>query len=169
MPQKLHQAEKKSSIKVILLAWLLVGTLDILSAFVDYYISTGDNPLFILKYVASGALGEAAFAGGAGTMLLGLLFHYLFAFFFTVLFFWLYPRIGFLSRNKILTGIGYGIFVWIIMNLIVVQLSRAPHAPIKDMKAEKILKSALILIAMIGLPLSFIANKYFSNNSTRKK
>ena len=163
----LSQSEKKNLIKVILLTGFFVGTLDILSAFVDYYIATGKNPLFVLKYVASGAFGEQAFSGGAGTMLIGLVFHYLFSLFFTVLFFWLYPRLGLLSKNKIITGIGYGIFVWLVMNLIVVQLCKAPHASIKDMKVEKIIKSALILIMMIGLPLSFITSKYFSNISTK--
>ncbi len=52
-----------------------------------------------------------------------------------------------------------------VMNLIVVQLSKAPHAPIKDMKVGKVLKSAAILIFMIGLPLSFIARKYFADSS----
>ncbi|MEP6584520.1 MAG: hypothetical protein ABJA90_09645 [Ginsengibacter sp.] len=160
MSQILRQSENNNSTKVILLAGLLVGTLDILSAFVDYYFTTGKNPLLVLNYVASGALGQAALTGGAGTMLLGLLFHYLFALFFTVFFFWLYSRLDFLSRNRIITGIGYGLFVWIIMNLIVVQLCKAPHASIEDMKAEKVLKSAIILIVMIGLPLSFIAKRY---------
>ena len=158
---------EKNSLWVILLAGLFVGTLDILSAFVDYFINTGKNPLLVLKYVASGAFGESAFTGGPEIMVLGLLFHYLFALFFTFLFFWLYSRINFLSKNKIITGIVYGLFVWMVMNLIVVQLCRAPHAPIKDMKAEKILKSAIILIVMIGLRLSFIANKYFSNHSKK--
>ncbi len=164
MREQFGPLEKKSSTGLILSAGFLVGTLDILSAFVDYYIATGNNPLFVLKYIASGAFGESAFTGGSGMMLIGLVFHYCFAFFFTILFFWLYPRIDFLSRNKIITGIVYGIFIWMIMNLVVVQLCKAPHASIREMKAEKILKSAVILIVMIGLPLSFIAGKYYLNN-----
>jgi len=45
------------------------------------------------------------------------------------------------------------------MNLIVVQLSNAAHRPVSQMDPKKALKAALILICMIGLPLSFIANK----------
>lgn len=146
--------------KIVLQAWLLVGTLDILSAFVDYYLSTYKNPLLILNYIASGALGEAAFSGGAGTMLLGLFFHYLFAFVFTVFFFWFYSRVGLLFRSKIITGILYGIFIWAVMNLVVVQLCKAPHATIAAMKIEKVLKAMAILIVMIGLPLAFIASKF---------
>ena len=151
--------------KVVLGAWLLVGTLDIISAFVDYYLSTGKNPLFILNYVASGALGEQAFSGGAGTMLLGLSFHYFFAFLFTIFFFWLYSKFGLLFRSKIVAGILYGIFIWIVMNLVVVQLCKAPHATIKEMKIEKVFKAMEILIVMIGLPLAFIAGKHLPKNS----
>ncbi len=155
---------KKATIGIILSAGLLVGTLDILSAFVDYYITTGKNPLAVLNYIASGAFGESALSGGAGMMITGLFFHYVIAFSFTVFFFWLYPRVSFFPVNRILTGIGYGIFIWVVMNLVVVQLSGAPHLPISAMKPFKVLKSMGILIFMIGLPLSFIANANRSAN-----
>ncbi|MFT3935806.1 MAG: hypothetical protein QM726_19415 [Chitinophagaceae bacterium] len=150
---------KTFSNRTVLLSGLLVGTLDILSAFVDVYFSSGKNPLVVLPFIASGAFGKPALAGGAGMMLIGLLFHYLIAFSFTVFFFWIYKRIGLAAAPWIVTGILYGIFIWLIMNLIVVQLSAAPHAPISAMKWPKIIKSALILICMIGLPLSYIAHK----------
>jgi len=163
MPVISTPAPVKFPLQLIFFSGLLVGTLDILSAFTDYYIASGKNPLLVLLYVASGAIGKSALSGGAGTMLMGLLFHYFIAFTFTILFFWLYARTSLLHGNWIITGIGYGIFIWLIMNLIVVQLSGAPHAPIAALKAGKIAKSALILICMIGLPLSFIARKYKPN------
>ncbi len=82
----------KISLKTILISGLLVGTLDILSAFVDVYISSGKNSLVVLNYIASAAIGKTAFAGGVGIQLLGLLFHFIIAFLFTVLFFWLYSK-----------------------------------------------------------------------------
>ncbi len=169
MLDELQPRSKAISVKIILLAGLLVGTLDILSAFVDYHIATGKNPLGVLTFVASGVFGISAFSGGAGIMLSGLLFHYIIAFSFTILFFWLYSRSKLLSGNRVITGVLYGIFIWVVMNLIVVQLSKAPHASIKAMKMSKVIKSMLILIFMIGLPLSFIGHKYFSYNTKRKK
>ena len=168
MLDQLQHTGKRTSVKIILWAGLLVGTLDILSAFVDYYIATGKNPLAVLTFVASGVFGESAFAGGAGTMLLGLLFHYVIAFSFTILFFWLFLNTKLLPRNTIITGVIYGLFIWAVMNLVVVQLCNAPHASIKDMKMAKVIKAMLILIFMIGLPLSFIAQKYFSGNGKEK-
>ena len=148
---------KSNTLSLVLMAGLLVGTLDISSAFIDYYLSTGKNPLNVLPYIASGAVGQQALAGGKPMMVLGLVFHYIIAYSFTGFFFLLYPLRGYMPANRVLTGILYGLFIWLVMNLLVVQLSLAPHAPIAAMKAGKVIKSLLILICMIGLPLSFIA------------
>ena len=167
MSVQLQNTSRKVSFAIILTAGLVAGTLDISSAFIDYYIGTGKNPLGILNYVASGAFGKSTPFGNTGMMIAGLVFHYIIAFSFTIFFFWLYTRIPFLSANRILTGLLYGIFVWLIMNLIVVQLSNAPHAAIKDMKLARVTKSMLILIFMIGMPLSFIAYNYFYGKNKR--
>ena len=86
MSYQLQLSSRKKITKIVLLSGLLVGTLDICSAFIDYYIATGKNPFGILTFVASGVLGKTIFPGNAGTMLLGLLFHYIIAFSFTLLF-----------------------------------------------------------------------------------
>ncbi|MEP6728637.1 MAG: hypothetical protein ABJC98_22630, partial [Bacteroidota bacterium] len=121
-------------------------------------------------YVASGAFGKSVIGSdSAGMMLMGLLFHYIIAFSFTIFFFWLYSRSRLLPANWVLRGFVYGIFIWIIMNLVVVQLSGVPHGPISAMKITKVIKSALILIFMIALPLSFIAHRYSIAKAERKQ
>lgn len=150
----------KRNSAVIIKAGLLTGTLDILSAFLHYYIITGKAPLFILKYIASGLLGPAAFSGGAAMYGIGLLLHYLVAFGFTVFFFWLYPRLKILGRNRIVTGVFYGLFIWVVMNLVVVPLSRIGTFPAT---VSGILTGAAILFIAIGLPLSFITSRYYRN------
>ena len=165
MINKPNQTPFSSAPKTILLAGLLVGTLDILSAFVDYYIATGKNPLIVLTFIAGGAFGKSAFSGGAGMMIMGLLFHYFIAYSFTLFFFWLYPRLAGLSKNRIIIAIAYGIFIWCVMNLIVIQLSALPHRPISQMKFYKIIKAMLILIFMIGFPLSFIVHGYYQRKT----
>ena len=148
------------NLKLILLAGLLAGTLDISSAFVDYYIATGKNPAGILNYVASGLLGKAAFGDGAMFPVLGLLLHYIIAMSFTFFFFYIYSKLSLQKINWILTGILYGIFIWLVMNLVVVPLSNTTKYPFTSFR---IIKSMLILIVMIALPLSFTAKKYFKN------
>jgi hypothetical protein len=63
-----------------------------------------------------------------------------------------------MSTNRVLTGILYGLFIWLVMNRIVLPLSNTPTIPFKLYKA---VKAATILIVMIGIPLSFIMQKYF--------
>ena len=59
----------------ILQAGLIVGTLDILSAFIYYFIKSGKtNFLVIFKFIASGIFGKAAGDGGTGHDIGGVYF-----------------------------------------------------------------------------------------------
>ncbi|GEO08931.1 hypothetical protein [Segetibacter aerophilus] len=143
----------------IIKAGLIVGTLDIFSACLYYYLKTGgSNPLNVLKFVASGVFGKTASTGGSTMIIAGLIFHYIIAFSFTAFFFWLFPRLKFLSKHKILTGIVYGLFAWSIMNLVVIPLSNIPNRPFNLVNS---IINAAILIVCIGIPLSFMAHSYY--------
>src|ERR1700759_2368487 len=147
----------------ILQAGLIAGTLDILSAFIYYYIKSGKtNFLVIFKFIASGIFGKAAGEGGANMILAGFILHYAIAFAFTIFFFWLYPKVNVMSKNRVVTAVVYGLFVWSVMNLIVVPLSNTVHRPFK---IEGALINMGILILCIGFPLSFIANAFFRKRS----
>jgi len=154
--------KKQNKITVILYSGFLVGTLDILSALLYYYILTGNNPVRIFPYIASGVFGKEAFSGNNSMIIAGLLFHYLIAFTFTILFFLLYPFIRNIFRNKVVTGIVFGIFIWCVMNLIVVPLSNTPPPTWKPLR---MMINMIILILAIGLPLSFIATRFFRSRS----
>ncbi|MCD2425595.1 hypothetical protein LQ567_22620 [Niabella pedocola] len=146
----------------ILKAGMLAGTLDILAAFLHFFLATGKNPLFIFRYIASALLGPMAFSGGPEMYVAGLLLHYLVAFAFTLFFFWLYPRLNILRRNPVATGIFYGLFIWVVMNLIVVPLSRIGTFP---NKVSGMLINAAILILAIGIPLAFIARRHYRSKT----
>jgi len=146
---------------MILLAGLTAGTLDIVAACTQYYIKTGKGPGGVLRYIASAVFGKEAFAGGMTMAAWGLLFHYIIAFLFTLFFFWIYPKLNLGKWNKVVTGLVYGIFVWLVMNLVVVRLVMGPH-PI-------VLKNAAIAMAIlmvcIGLPISLIIGSYYSKRN----
>lgn len=148
----------KNLFSKILPAGLIVGTLDISAAFLYYFIKTGKNPLNVLTFVASGFFGKDALTAGSTMMVAGLLFHYLIAFSFTALFFLLYPKIKAFSKSIIATGIAYGLFVWAVMNLIIVPLSNVAPRPLN---ATNAIINAIILIICIGIPLSFMANAFY--------
>ncbi|MCI0708100.1 MAG: hypothetical protein L0Y80_11520 [Ignavibacteriae bacterium] len=152
---------KPNPIKPILTAWLLAGTLDILAAFTQYMIkSGGKNPIVVLQFIASGAVGrEAAFAEGYAMAALGLAFHYCFALGWTLLFYFVYPRLKFLSKNLYLTAFGYGIVVWIGMTRLVIPLSRINQGEFNISRASV---AAGILIVCVALPISLVIGKYYN-------
>ena len=155
---------KQFPIKTVLLAWLLVGTLDITSATIHYLIMGGSNPVNILVYISSAIYGPQAKEIGPPSMaILGMCLHYLIALTWTVIFFILYPRIPAMSRNRVLTGIVYGYFMQIIMSQVVVKFSNTAKGPFNF---ANFLISGAILCVAIGIPLSFIAYRYYRSNKT---
>lgn len=153
---------KSKLLNQIVITGLVAGTLDILAACTQFYIKTGNSPVRVLEYVASAAIGPDAFNGGIGVAIAGLLFHYFIAMCWTTLLFMVYPIFALLRKNKYATGVGYGIFVWAMMNLIVVPLSRIPVRPLSWWPC---IQAATILIFCIGLPISLMANRFFSQKN----
>ncbi len=147
----------------IIKAGFLVGTLDIIAACTQFFIKTGKNPEIVLKYIASALFGKEAMNSGVMMSVVGLLLHYAIAFIFTVFFFWIYPKIKILSINIFLTAVLYGLFVWTIMNQVVVPLSKIPARPFSWPGAAQ---AAAILIVCIGLPLAVLAKRKTKGSTT---
>jgi hypothetical protein len=147
-------------VKLTLLCGLLVGTLDMTAACINAYISFGLNPTRVFKYIAAGILGKPAFTGGTMMDVLGILTHYFVAYSWTAFFFFIYPRTNLVNQNKYITGIFYGMLIWIVMNLAIVPLSNVPK-PKNGFNVTQAYINAGILIVAIGIPLSLIAYRYF--------
>jgi hypothetical protein len=147
------------AVRTIFRATLLAGTLDGLAAAVKYVANTGKDPMNVFRFIASGVFGPKAFVGGITMGLWGIFFHYLIATGWVVLFFVVYPRIKLLSRNKYITGLSYGIIVWVTMNLVVLPLSNVPPLV---MNSESIIIGMIILMTCIGLPISIIVNRHYT-------
>jgi hypothetical protein len=144
--------------KAIILAGLLAGTLDLTTAMIVYKLPA----IPMLKYIASGAFGKDAFNGGVTIYLMGLVFHYTIAFFWTILLFLFYPKIKRFFKNVFVIGFLYGIVIWLVMNLVVVPMTHITRGPIRFTPA---IIGASILIVMIGFPVSILANKYYQAKS----
>ena len=113
--------------------------------------------IVVLQYMASGAVGESAFAGGTATALLGVFFHLIISFVIAAVFILSADRIALLRRNVIVGALLYGFGVWIVMHLIVLPLSAAPPvpAPATPWLIEEILEHILL----IGLPLGILVRR----------
>ncbi len=142
--------------RVVLLAWLLAGTLDIATAILYYVGLSGPRATKLLQGIATGVLGASAFAGGARTALLGLALHYLIALIWTLVFVSAFRALAPLRRNLVATGVAYGIVVWLVMNLVVVPLSKHSRA---TFQLRGVATGVIILILCVGLPLSLVAGR----------
>ena len=144
--------------KSIFITTLIAGTLDIIAACLNAYLSSNITPDIVLKYIASGAFGNAAFSGGIGMMMYGILFHFFIAFACTMTFFLLYPTFSFLKQNVYLNAVLIGLIAWFVTTIIIIPLSEIPPNPIKF---SQVLIPISILIMCIGLPVAYAAKSYF--------
>ena len=148
---------KKSNLLTnILIIGLIAGTLDILVAVIFL---AGGNAVGTLKYIASGAFGKAALAGGNEMAAWGLLFHFIIAMSWTAGYFLLYPKLPFLKWNKWLNAIAYGLIVQTLMSFVVLPLTQIPPRPFNWVS---FLENAVILMFTIGLPAALAADWFYN-------
>ncbi len=149
-----------SPVKAVLLAGFTAGTLDIIAAITSFSIKKGmlsAEP--VLKFIATGIFGRPALKGGGEMVAAGLLFHYIIAFCFTIAYFLLYPHIPFLRKYVVISGLLYGIVVWVIMNRVVLPLSLVPQAPFK-WSINTFIQMGILMVC-IGLPVALITHWYY--------
>ena len=152
------------SIKLIFLAGLIAGTLDIFGALTVYSLILHKGPaMLILQRIASAALGKVAFKGGWAMAVCGLGFHYIIAYCFTTAYVLLYPYLPFLKKHKLTSGLLYGLFVWLVMNRIVLPRTKLLIPPFKWSLA---LIAMALLILFIGLPVAYITDAYYKERKT---
>lgn len=109
----------------ILLATAAAGTLDMADACLYWALTKGVPPERIFQSVASGVLGKAAFAGGARTAALGLALHYAIMAVMVAVYVLASLRLPILVRRPVMMGLGYGLATYVVMNYVVLPLSRA--------------------------------------------
>jgi hypothetical protein len=117
---------RSSPLTAILYGGFIAGTLDVLVASALNRLS----PLIILRAIASGLLGRAAFQGGLPVSLLGLVLQWAMSLLIAAIFVFAARRMAWLRRQWVTAGVLYGVVVFVVMEYVVVQLSAAwpkPH------------------------------------------
>lgn len=153
----------RNALKPIVIGGLVAGTLDMTAACVTAWLRSGVTPGRVAQFIASGAIGQAAFSGGNKTVALGVAFHYLIATIWTIVFYLASRRLNFLIKWPIPMGLLYGIVVYVIMNFVVVPLSRVTPPRVAPPLSARALQ-ALILMFCIGLPIALIVRRYSKHN-----
>ena len=127
----------RPSLARVLLAAVVVAAADLLDAIVVWVIIFQKSTVpRILQSIATGVLGLESFRGGSATAALGLVLHVVIALGWTLAFWMLlqrWPRLrGWTAstRGAVLAGLAYGAVVWLLMDFVVLPLSRARAVPV---------------------------------------
>ncbi|HEX6533209.1 MAG TPA: hypothetical protein VF041_01360 [Gemmatimonadaceae bacterium] len=144
----------------VLTAGVVVGVLDIVYAWLLWGVVLGQaTAMRIPQSIAAGLLGRAAFQGGVATAALGLALHFTFAMAWAMLFYVLserWPalrRLTATTRGAVTAGLLYGPVIWVVMNHVVIPLSRLKEAPWLTWLA---LVNVIQHMVMIGVPIALI-------------
>ncbi len=116
----------RRALPCILAGGLAAGTLDLAYASTFWGFKIGFTPVQILQSIAAGWLGrDAAYAGGWGAALLGLVSHYGIAIAMAACYWAASLRWQALARRPLRYAPIYGVLLYVAMNHVVVPLSRA--------------------------------------------
>jgi hypothetical protein len=142
--------------KTIILSGLIAGSLDAIAAILLFAHPVSlHNASNIFRFIASGLFGRAAYSPGLEYPFIGLLLHYLFAMIWSAIYFLVIYRVfkpgSILPKTFILASL-----IWIVMNGFVVPLSAIGSI---QTNGWSIMKSFLVLVVCVGLPITFIAEK----------
>ncbi|HXU46310.1 MAG TPA: hypothetical protein VN783_12355 [Thermoanaerobaculia bacterium] len=143
----------------VLLGGLVAGLIDITYACVMSWFRAGKSPLWVLQSVASGLLGMKAFDGGLPTGLLGLVCHFVIALGAATVYFLASKRLALLRDRPVVSGLIFGVCVWLFMNFVVLPLSAYPFfsLPYPPMAWVRGFLSHGI---GVGLPIALLLRRY---------
>jgi Na+/alanine symporter len=139
-------------------AWLAIaagggiaGTIDLLQACILF----GWN---IPLAIAGGLLGQAAFQGGVGTYVLGVVLHFFIAGSAAAVYYGASRKLTFLTEHPLVCGLFFGAAVEEVMRLIVLPLS-ALHAR-GPYRLHDLILGLVVHMVVVGLPISFSVRRF---------
>jgi hypothetical protein len=142
-------------LRAIVIAGLVVGVLDISSAFVIWW-QRGVALQHGLQGIAAGLLGTKSYSGGIATAGLGLALHFFVAFVVVSIFYLASRKLRFLTKRSFVSGVSYGIGVYVVMYWVVLPTA---FPTFRHRLSNELLELA-IHICLIGLPTAFIVRRY---------
>lgn len=151
------QVTRDSLARSIALGGMFIFIVQLVHIWIVATLIQGSPFITVSQYFASGALGESAFAGGAVTALLGVLFHLIVSFAIAAVFNLSADRSPLLRRYAIAGSLLYGLGVYIVMNFIVLPLSAAPALPVPPI--PWLIEAMLEHILLVGLPLGILVRR----------
>jgi uncharacterized membrane protein YagU involved in acid resistance len=139
---------------------LIAGTLDI-GENLTFNHFRSVTPGMVFHYIASGLLGMKAFEMGFDAVLLGVVIHYTIALTWTVIYYLASRKLPVLISRPVISGLLYGVVVYLVMNFIVLPLTGVPHSDKAVTLASRI-SNVLALMFCIGLTVALLLRRSLS-------
>ncbi len=134
----------------ILVGGAIAGTLDLTSAFITY----GHN---MPRGIAAGLIGRQAAQSGFFPWILGIFLHYFIAFSAATVYCLASRKLEFMRDHFIVSGVFFGIGLYLVMNLIVLPLC-AFHF-MGPYQLRGLIQGLLVHMTIVGLPISYSLHK----------
>jgi len=144
-----------TNVQAIFWGGLVAGTLDAIDGVIAYG-TQGLNPIQVLQYIASGALGQSAFQGGLATAALGAVFHFSIAWVAAAVFVLATRQLEILKTHAVPAGLLYGAAVYFFMNYLVLPLSAVAAS---TLNLGLFLNGVIGHALFVGLPISLFARR----------
>lgn len=154
---------RKSLLRPIAIGGIIIAILQLLHQWILVTVLGKMPYILVLQYIASGALGEAAFTGGITTAAIGLIFHLFISLAVAAVFILSADRIPLLRRYPIPSALVYGLGVWFVMNVIVTPLSAAP--PLDAPTTPQLIVAIVEHMLAIGLTLGILVRRNATHNA----
>jgi uncharacterized membrane protein YagU involved in acid resistance len=151
----LVQKQPLTNAQAIFWGGLVAGILDAVDGVIAFG-TQGLNPIQVLQYIASGALGKSAFQGRLATAALGAMFHFAIAWVAAAVFVLATRRLEILKTHAVPAGLLYGAAVYFFMNYLVLPLSAVAAS---TFHLGLFLNGVIGHALFVGLPISLFARR----------
>jgi hypothetical protein len=148
------------ALKSVFYGGLVAGTIDIAAAAAISSLGFG----VVLRAVASGLLGRAAFQGGPGVAVLGMVLQWVMSWIIAGVFVTASVKFPSLTRRWVASGVVYGVIVFFVMNYGVLPLSAVGH--IAHFKPLSFVENLLAMV-LFGLIIASIASRFLDGERRR--
>ncbi len=151
----LAQTQALTNAQAIFWGGLVAGILDAADGVIAFG-THGLNPIQVLQYIASGALGQSAFQGGLATAALGAAFHFGISWVAAGVLVFATSRLEILKTHAVPAGLLYGAALYFFMNYLVLPLSAVAAS---TFHLGLFLNGVIGHALLVGLPISLFARR----------
>ena len=140
----------RGAVSAILIGGIIAGTVDIGAA----ALINGKGPDFIAQVIAAGLIGKGSFAGGTGTVVLGVITQWVLSIIIAAIYVGASLKLPILRKQWWPAGLAYGIPVFVVMEFVVLRFSALHATP--HFTTDSLVKNVIAMM-VFGLIIAGVA------------